>query len=318
MIADAFQFVINTHTAGDPIHEGVLWTNLRRPEIAARLGDEGFPVSVAIVDRLLEEFGMDRREPQKIKAMSQHPDRNEQFEYIKELKQIFMDSGDPILSIDTKRREMLGDYARPGHLLSSRRLRAWDHDFATHSPGVVIPHGIFDLQLNEGYMHLGVSHDTSEFAGDALLSWWRNFGWRRYPEAETLLLLCDCGGSNGYRRLAFKEQLQRLADATGLWVRAAHYPPGCSKYNPIEHRLFPHVTRECQAVFLQSVEQTATLIRKAKTATGLRTFARVVKRIYETGKKALVKSAAQLCLVFDDILPNWNYFLCPRQVWEVI
>ena len=185
--------VIDTYTAGDPMHEGVQWTNLRRPEIAARLSEEGFPVSVTVVDRLLEEFQMGYRTPQKIRTMTDHPDRNKQFEHIDELKRIWLESGEPILSMDTKRREMLGDYARPGQVLSTGRLRAWDHDFPTHSPGVVIPHGLFDLGRNEGYMHLGTSHDTSDFAIDAFLDYWRTYGCRRYPRAEDLLLLCDGG-----------------------------------------------------------------------------------------------------------------------------
>ena len=314
----AFLSVIDTYTAGDPVQEGVLWTNLQRPEIAARLSDEGFPVSVTIVDRLLAEFQMDRREPQKTKTMTQHPHRNAQFNYIDQLKRAFLESGDPVLSMDTKRREMLGQYARPGRVLSSGRLPAWDHDFPTHSPGVVIPHGIFDLRLNEGYMHLGVSHDTSQFAADALLDWWRTYGRQRYPRAENLLLLCDAGGSNSYRRLVFKEQLQRVADLSGLWIRVAHYPTGCSKYNPIEHRLFPHITRQCQGMFLNTVGQVRDLMRKATTVSGLRTFVRTIGRTYETGKKALVATAADLCLAFDDRLPEWNYILCPQAVWELI
>lgn len=310
--------MVDTYTAGDPVQDGVLWTNLRRPEIAARLSDEGFPVSVTVVDRLLEEFEMDHREPQKIKTMKQHPDRNAQFEHIAKLKQEYLESGDPVLSMDTKRREMLGEYARPGRLLSSGRLRAWDHDFPIHSPGIVIPHGLFDGRLNEGYLHLGVSHDTSQFAADALLDWWRTYGQQRYPRAENLLLLCDAGGSNSYRRLAFKQELQRVADKSGLWIRVAHYPPGCSKYNPIEHRLFPHVTRECQGLFLTSVNQVRDLMRKATTTTGLRTFARTLSRYYELGKKALIKTATDLCLAFDDVLPQWNYILCPQKVWDVI
>jgi hypothetical protein len=310
--------VIDTYTAGDPIQEGVLWTNLRRPEIAARLSDEGFPASVTIVDRLLEVCEMDDHEPQKIKTMSRHPDRNAQFEHIDELKREYLESGDPILSMDTKRRETLGQYARPGHVLSDGRLPAWDHDFPTHSLGVVIPHGLYDLQLNEGYMHLGVSHDTSQFATDALFDWWRSYGRDRYPTAEHLLLLCDAGGSNSCRRLAFKEELQRVADKSGLWIRVAHYPTGCSKYNPVEHRLFSHITRECQGMFLETVDQVRDLMRKATTKTGLRTFVRTLGRAYETGKKATVKTAAELCLAFDDVLPTWNYILCPKVVWDVI
>jgi len=310
--------VIDTYTAGDPVHEGVLWTNLRRPEIAARLSDEGFPVSVTVVDRLLEEFEMAPHEPQKIKTMTRHPDRNAQFEHIDQLIHEHLEAGEPVLSMDTKRREILGQYARPGRVLSSGRLPVWDHDFPTHSPGVVIPHGLFDLQRNEGFLHLGVSHDTSQFAADAVLDWCRTYGRERYPRAETLLLLCDSGGSNSCRRLAFKQELQRVADLSGLWIRVAHYPAGCSKYNPIEHRFFPHVTRECQGMILNSVEQVRDLMRKAATATGLKTFARVIRRSYETGKKALVKTTADLCLAFDDLLPEWNYLICPKAVWELI
>jgi hypothetical protein len=310
--------VIETHTAGDPMEQGVWWTNLRRPEIAARLNDEGFPVSVTVVDRLLEEFEMGYRAPQKVKTMTEHRDRDAQFQRIDQLKQIWLESGEPMLSMDTKRREILGTYSRPGRILATGRLPAWDHDFLTHSPGIVIPHGCFDPQCNEGYMHLGISHDTSEFAADCLLDYWRTYGCRRYPQAEDLLILCDAGGSNGYRRLLFKEQLQRVADATGLRIRVAHYPTGCSKYNPIEHRLFPHITRECQGLFLAGVEQVRDLMRKATTSTGLRTFVRTIRRTYETGKKALITAATDLCIAFDELLPQWNYVLFPQADWEVI
>jgi hypothetical protein len=309
--------VLDTYTAGDPMQEDVRWTNLRRPEIAARLSEEGFPVSVTVVDRLLEEFHMGYHAPQKIKTMTHHPDRNRQFEQIAKLKRIWLESGEPILSMDTKRREILGNYARPGRVLSTRRPPAWDHDFPTHSPGVVIPHGLFDLQLNEGYLHLGMSHDTSEFAIDALLDYWWTYGCLRYPNAEDLLLLCDGGGSCGYRRLVFKEQLQRAADETGLRIRVAHYPTGCSKFNPIEHRLFPHITREFQGVFMTCVEHVRDLIRKATTSSGLRTFARVIRRGYEIGKKALITGVTDLRIIFDEVLPQWNYVLFPRTDWEL-
>lgn len=314
----AFVNVIDTYTAGDPMEADVRWTNLRRPEIAARLSDEGFPVSVTVVDHLLAEFEMGYRAPQKIKTMTNHPDRNAQFEHIAELKRIWLESGEPMLSMDTKRREILGTYSRPGQVLANGRLPAWDHDYLTHSPGKIVPHGLFDLQLNEGYMHLGTSHDTSTFAADCLLDYWRSYGRFRYPQGADLLVLCDAGGDNSCRRLVFKEELQRVADATELRIRVAHYPTGCSKYNPIEHRLFPHITRECQGVFLRSVEHVRDLMRKAKTCSGLRTFVRTVRRTYETGKKALITSVTDLCIAFDEVLPSWNYVIFPRTDWEVI
>lgn len=310
--------MIDTYTAGDPVQEGVVWTNLTRQEIAARLADEGCGVSVTVVDRLLEEFGLGQRKPQKTKTMRQDPDRNAQFETIAALRKEYLEAGLPVLSMDTKQREILGDYVRPGRVLSSAPLRGWDHDFRTHSPGVVIPHGLFDLALNEGYLHLGESHDTSQFAADALLDWWRHYGRKRYPRAAELLLLCDGGGSNSARRLAFKEQLQRAVDRTDLVLRGAHYPPGCSKYNPIEHRLFPHVTRKLQGLFLKSIERFRDLARQATTRTGLRVFARILRGIYEKGQKAPVHRVEELRVLFAGDLPRWNYYVLPQALWEVI
>ena len=310
--------VVDTHTAGDPMQEDVLWTNLTRSEIAAGLAEEGFDVSVRVVDRLLDEFHLGQRQPQKIKTMRHDPDRNEQFEHIAELKQEYLEAGLPVLSMDTKKREMLGDYVRPGRVLSSAPLRGWDHDFPTHSPGVVIPHGLYDLALNEGYLHLGDSHETSEFAADALLDGWRHYGASRYPHAAELLLLCDGGGSNGSHRLVFKEQLQRVVDRTGMIIRVAHYPPGCSKYNPIEHRLFPHITRKLRGLFLKSLDMFRDLARQATTHTGLRVFARTLRGLYETGLKPTIQSANQLRILFDPVLPQWNYSLIPQPIWDVI
>jgi hypothetical protein len=317
-LRQAFTFVVDTYTAGDPRKDSVLWTNLTRGEITVGLQECGFPVSVTVVDRLLEEFHMGQRKPQKMKTMQQHPDRNEQFEHIAALKQEYLDAGLPVLSMDVKKREILGDYVRPGRLLSTAPLPGWDHDFATHRLGVVIPHGLFDLALNEGYLHLGNSHETSRFAVDALIDYWQQYGRLRYPRAAELLLLCDGGGSNGAKRLVFKEELQRAAESMGIILRVAHYPPGCSKYNPIEHRLFPHVTRKLQGVFLQSVEMFRDLARRATTATGLHVFARSLKGLYSIGQRAAVRTADQLRILFDPILPQWNYAVLPKLLWEVI
>jgi hypothetical protein len=310
--------VIDTHTAGDPMQEGVLWTNLTRSEIAAGLAEEGFDVSVTVVDRLLDEFHLGQRKPQKSKTMRDDPDRDRQFKHIARLKKECLEAGIPVLSMDTKKREILGDYARPGTVLSSAPLRGWDHDFITHSPGVVIPHGLYDLALNEGYLHLGDSRETSEFAADALLDWWRNYGSVRHPQAVEILLLCDCGGSNSPRHLIFKEQLQRVVDRTGLIIHVAHYPPGCSKYNPIEHRLFPHVTRKLKGLFLKSLDMFRDLARRATTQSGLRVFARSLRGMYEAGQRATVHSAEQLRILFDPVLPKWNYFVMPQTLWELI
>lgn len=300
------------------MQEGVRWTNLTRSEIAAALGEEGFPVSVTVVDGLLEEFGMGQRKPQKVKTMRHDPDRDEQFQRIEQLTHEFLNLGLPVLSMDTKKREILGEYARPGRVLASAPLRGWDHDYLTHSQGVVIPHGLYDLARNEGYLHLGDSHNTSQFAADALIDYWYHYGRPRYPQAAELLLLCDGGGSNGWRRLSFKEQLQRVVDRTDLTFHVAHYPSGCSKYNPIEHRLFPHVTRKLQGLFLTSLDMFRDLARRATTTGGLRVFARTLRGMYELGHRATVKSVNELRILFDSILPRWNYAIVSQPLWEVI
>jgi hypothetical protein len=183
---------------------------------------------------------------------------------------------------------------------------------------VVIPHGLFDVALNEGYLHLGESHDTSEFAADALIDYWQSYGRQRYPHAAELLLLCDGGGSNGSRRLIFKQELERVADRTDLIIRVAHYPPGCSKYNPIEHRLFPHVTRKLKGLFLKSLEMVGDLSRRATTATGLHVFSRTLRGLYEIGRRATVKSIHQLHILLDPVLSRWNYTVLPKPLRELI
>jgi hypothetical protein len=315
---EAFHVVVDTRTAGDPMQEGVLWTNLTRREIAAGLADEGYPVSVTVVDSLLDECRMTQRQPQKIKTMVDDPDRDEQFRHIAKLKEEYLAVGLPVLSMDTKKREILGDYVRPGRVLSNARLRGWDHDFPTHSAGVVIPHGLFDVALNEGYLHLGDSHDTSEFVADALIDYWQSYGRHRYPQAAEMLLLCDGGGSNGARRVVFKEQLERVADRIDMIFRVAHYPPGCSKYNPIEHRLFPHVTRTLQGLFLKNIAMVRDLSRGATTASGLHVFARTLRGLYETGRRATVTALQQLHLLFDPVLARWNYTVLPKPLRELI
>ena len=296
------------------MQEGVRWTNLTRSEIAAGMAQEGFSVSVTTVDRLLDAFGFRRRKPQKVKTMAEAAHRDAQFQKIARLKAAYLREGQPVLAMDSKSREILGDYARPGRVLSTAPLAAWDHDFPSRRLGVVIPHGLYDLARNEGFMHLGASHDTSVFAADSLWDWWKRYGRRRYPFATKLLLLCDGGGSNSHRRLLFKQELQDVAEATGLSIRVAHYPPHCSKYNPIDHRLFPHVTRVSQGIFLKSAEMLGDLMRRAKTKSGLRVFATVVNRIYNLGVQATDDFIDHIRahVRFDRVLSDWNYVLLPR------
>jgi hypothetical protein len=185
------------------------------------------------------------------------------------------------------------------------------YTYNTEAEGVAIPHGLYDLTRNEGYVQIGTSRDTSEFACDSIHYWWTTHGQKAYAEATSILLLCDGGGSNGARFFIFKQDLKQLAEELGIEIRIAHYPPYTSKYNPIEHRLFPYLSRICQGVIFDSVETLQNLMAKASTKTGLKVFTTIIDAVYETGRKATDDFKAQMPIVFDDFLPDWNYTARP-------
>jgi hypothetical protein len=188
----------------------------------------------------------------------------------------------------------------------------FDHDWKSLATGVAIPHGLYDLQRNTGYLQLGTSHDTSEFACDAICHWWREYGRHHYPTATSILLLCDGGGSNSSRQYLFKQDLQALVNQLGVEIRIAHYPPYTSKYNPIEHRLFPHLTRACQGVIFETVEMVKDLMARAKTQTGLSVVVNIVDKVYQTGRKVAKDFKQTMSIVFDQYLPQWNYTAQPQ------
>lgn len=237
--------------------------------------------------------------------------RDEQFRNITRLRAAYKAAGNPIISMDTKKKEQLGNFYRNGYLYSQEELKVYDHDFNSFAQGVVIPHGIYDVQRNEGYVQVGTSRDTSEFACDSFRHWWFTYGGEHYPQATSILVLCDGGGSNSSRHHLFKQDLQALADEIGCEIRIAHYPPYCSKYNPIEHRLFPHVTRACQGVVFRSIELVCKLIGRASTTQGLETVVHLIDKVYETGRTVADDFKETMRIVFDDYLPEWNYRAIP-------
>ncbi len=188
----------------------------------------------------------------------------------------------------------------------------FDHDWKSLAIGVAIPHGLYDLKLNVGYIQIGTSHDTSQFACDSIRYWWQHYGVAHYPSANSILLLCDGGGSNSSRAYLFKQDLQALVNELGIEIRIAHYPPYTSKYNPIEHRLFPHLTRVCQGIIFDSVEMVKDLMAKAKTCTGLRVLTTILDRVYKTGRQVTADFQQTMKIVFDDYLPQWNYTAQPQ------
>lgn len=206
----------------------------------------------------------------------------------------------------------MGNLYRQGELYTTSPLHVQDHDFPNLATGIAIPHGLYDLAANIGYIQIGISHETSEFACDSIYYWWKTYGEERYPLATSILLICDGGGSNSSRNYIFKEDLQRLVNKIGIEIRIAHYPPYTSKYNPIEHRLFPHVTRACQGVILHSVELLQGLIAKTTTKRGLKVFTTILDKCYETGRKVAEDFKETMSIVFDEALPKWNYVVRPE------
>lgn len=315
---EKFLEVLRHHTAGDPMDEKVRWTNLTLREIVAALReDHDIRVSPWVVRKLLKKHGYRRRKAQKKTTMKDAiKHRNAQFENITQLKADYTAAGHPVVSMDTKKKENLGNFYRDGQLYTLEVLNTYDHDFNSLAEGVIIPHSFYDVKHNVGYIQLGTSHDTSEFACDSFRHWWYHHGRLHYPSATSILVLCDGGGSNSSRHYLFKDDLQRLADEIGIDIRIAHYPPYCSKYNPIEHRLFPHVTRACQGVIFTSTELVKELMENTHTATGLKAFVHVIDKVYETGRKVAADFKENMRILFDAFLPAWNYRAIPAASQE--
>jgi len=293
------------------MRQEVVWTDLTPGQIRERLAEKDIEVGLDALRNLLESQGYRRRQMQKYLDMGSHEDRDAQFLNITRIKAEYLEAGDPVLSIDTKKRELLGTFYRDGKVYGREPILAYDHDFPSHAEGKVLPYGLYDMRRNFGYVNLGTSRDTSEFACDSVAWWWEEYGRRLYPCSRRVCLLCDGGGSNSSTKYLFKEDLQGLSDRLGLEVRVAHYPPYCSKYNPIERRMFCHVTRACQGVLFDSVGTVKRLIEGTRTAKGLCVSVRVSEKVYEVGRKYTEGFKESMKIAFDDHLPKWNYRALP-------
>ena len=290
----------------------MVWTDLSPRQIASAVTDLGTPVSPPVVRDWLADQGLALHKIEKVLAGGHHPDRNTQFERIGELKADYFAAGNPVFSVDTKAKERLGQLYRKGRVWTQEAFEAFDHDFPSWAKGVIIPHGIYDLARNCGHLNLGLSHDTSAFACDSFRWYWNRIGQRCYPGATSILWLCDCGGSNAANQHLFKQDLQQLVNDIGVEIRVAHYPSYCSKYNPIERRFFPHVGRACQGMLFDTLDTVVRLMRKTSTATGLKATVNIIRRIYETGRKVATNFKETMTILFDDILPKWNYRAIPE------
>jgi hypothetical protein len=311
---EQFEQVLAEDTAGSPMNEEIRWTNLTPNQIADELSREEHSVSAYTVKQLLKKNKFKKRKARKSLSLGTCLFRDEQFKNIAKLRKEFFEAGLPIISIDTKKKELLGNLYRDGHLYTKDIIRVYDHDFPYLADGVVIPYTIYDIRHNQAYVYLGTSKDTAEFVADCIRHWWFNYGSQLYPSASSVLILADGGGSNSSRHFVFKSELEKLAQELSIEIRMAHYPPYCSKWNPVEHRVFPHLTRAMQGVILTSHQLVQTLFERATTRTGLKVVVNIIETVYQIGRKVADDYKDTMRIVFDDVLRQWNYRAIPLAV----
>jgi hypothetical protein len=306
---------VEQNTAGSPTDETVKWTHLRPCDIKLYL-EKSYQVEAEpkCIKRILHANGYRKRKPAKQLATGTSPNRSEQFRIIKNLMALFLlTDANPIISIDTKKKEVLGNLTGNEAVLTKgkKAVEVFDHDYPYLGTGKAIPHGIYDLKLNEGYLSLGNSHETAEFVADNLEWWWENFGKFEYPKATRILILCDSGGANGHRHHLFKKLLQELARKIGKKLVICHYPPYCSKYNPIERRLFAQVHRTIKETILKDLEQVQALMKKTATKTGLRVEVRLNRKYYPLKQPSLAEEIDQKRLLRHPTMPKLAYTILP-------
>lgn len=313
-IDNAFLDVLKDNTAGDPMDVNVKWTNLKQDEIVKQLSEKHqINVSRTVVIQLLEKHKFCKRKLQKDLPLKDVEDRNEQFLTIAKYKEEYTEAKNPILSIDTKKKEMIGNFYRDGQLYCTETKYTFDHDFKSFAEGILIPYGIYDYNKNLGYMYLGTSKDTSEFSCNNIKNWWEKHGKFQYENSNSILILCDGGGSNSSRHYIFKEDLQKLSNSINKEIRIAHYPPYTSKYNPIEHRLFSYISKAWSGVVFDNIERIKTLLEKTTTKKGLKIEVEIVNDKYEIGRKIDDNFKENMKIIFDDKLSKWNYKVVPEK-----
>ena len=290
-----------------------LWTSLRLGQISDHLGQLGLSACPNTVRRLLDQLDYGLHANRKSLSGPQSPYRDCQFQYIRYQREQFTQQGLPIISVDSKKKELVGRFKNGGRIWSREALPVHDHDFPSLASGVAFPRGLYDLQANRGTVLVGTSHDTAEFAVDALVDWWRGEGRRRYPQAAELLILADSGGSNAARSRLWKYALQeKLADPYQLAVTVCHYPTGASKWNPIEHRVFSEMSKHCAGLPFTDYATIVERIAGTRTRTGLRVRCALSLKDYPTKVKVSDAQMRSLYLLPHPELPQWNYTLLPR------
>ncbi len=314
-IKSELEHLVAPVTRGDPTSP-LRWTCKSKAKLAAALSPRGFAVSATTVGRLLHELGYSLQSVTKSREGAAHPDRNAQFEFINATAENFMQQGQPVISVDTKKKELVGDFRNKGQEWQPKATpeKTLVHDFPSDALGKAIPYGVYDMGRNEAWVSVGNDHDTPTFAVASIRQWWKTMGSQAYPGGKELFITADAGGSNGYRSRVWKLELQKFADDTGLTIRVSHFPPGTSKWNKIEHRLFCHITQNWRGKPLRSFETIVDLIANTQTGKGLRVEAGLDKKSYPTGIKVTDTKLRALSLEEDAFHGEWNYALNPRKL----
>jgi transposase len=304
--------LIDPVTRGDP-ESPLRWTTKSVRKLAAELVERGHGVGKQTVCELLHELGYSLQSLRKTREGSSHPDRNEQFDHINRQARAFQAKGEPVISVDTKKKELIGDFHNAGKewQAAGKPEPVRVHDFIDDELGKAIPYGVYDVVRNEGWVNVGIDHDTAEFAVESIWRWWQRMGRHAYPNATELLITADGGGSNGYRTRLWKLALQQFASDSGLKVTVAHYPPGTSKWNKIEHRLFSHITQNWRGRPLESLETVVNLIANTTTTKGLRVQAAADTRSYDKDIRVSDDELAAISLKRNKFHGDWNYAIGP-------
>ena len=313
-LREALDRLVEPVTRGSPISP-LRWTCKSTRRLARELRHQGFTVSASSVRRLLRDLGYSLQANRKTREGKQHPDRDGQFRHIHRRLLAYRRRHEPAVSVDTKKKEVLGNLKNPGQTWEPKgQAQEVDtHDFPKPKLGKAIPYGVYDIQENEAWVSVGITHDTAEFAVESLRRWWQELGRRRYRRVRRVLVTADCGGSNSPRTRLWKVELQQLADETGLIIDVCHYPPGTSKWNKIEHRLFCHITRNWRGRPLETMEVVVASINSTTTETGLEVHAWLDETKYEKGRKVSDEEFAECQIKRHRYHGEWNYEIHPRQ-----
>ena len=305
--------LVASATRGDP-QAALLWVSRSQRHLASALTAAGYQVSANLVGRLLKDLGFSLQGNAKTREGSQHPDRDAQFQHIDANVVRFGRTGQPAISVDTKKKELVGDFKNAGRELrrKGRPQEVRVHDFIIRRKGRAVPYGVYDIAANQGWVSVGIGHDTASFAVESIRRWWRRMGRKRYPQAKRLMITADCGGSNGSRVRLWKLELQNFADQTGLAITVAHHPPGTSKWNRIEHRMFAFITQNWRGKPLISHKVIVQLIAATTTSTGLKIASDIDATQYQKGEKVSDQQIEALNIKYDAFHPEWNYTIQPR------